>query len=372
MPSIAVTAKHSTDSLRRFGNQTIAFQDERSRPRGRLLVCGGDHVHLVYITRMLPERAEAVIEAAAAAGALTVRRWHSADEPVQRDVLLDEAAGAAGLLTLLTDRIDAELLAAAPNLRVVANMAVGYDNIDVDACTRRGVLVTNTPGVLTETTADLVWALLMATARRVVEAHKFIEQDRWRTWSPLLLTGQDVYGATLGIIGAGRIGSAVARRAVGFGMRIVYHNRRPAPGLEAATGAMWTPLEELLTSADFVVTLVPLTAETHHLIGAEQLRLMKPSAVLVNAARGPVVDEQALYRALREGWIWAAGLDVWEQEPIRASHPLLSLPNVVALPHIGSASIATRTRMAVMAAENLVAAVRGATPANVVNPEVLG
>jgi glyoxylate reductase len=273
---------------------------------------------------------------------------------------------------LLTDRIDAALLAAAPRLRVVANMAVGYDNIDVEACTRRGVLVTNTPGVLTETTADLVWALMMAAARRVVEAQKFIEADRWRTWSPLLLTGQDVYGATLGIIGAGRIGAAVARRAVGFGMRIMYHNRRSAPELEAATGAVYAGLEELLAAADFVVTLVPLSAETHHLIGVDQLRLMKPSAVLVNAARGPVVDEQALYQALSEGWIWAAGLDVWEQEPIRASHPLLSLPNVVALPHIGSASIATRTRMAVMAAANLVAAVRGERPENVVNAEALG
>lgn len=326
----------------------------------------------VYITRRLPEAAEAVLAKAETDGLVTVRRWGAADEPVPRDVLLAEAAGATGLLTLLTDRVDAELLAAAPQLRVVANMAVGYDNIDIAACTRRGVLVTNTPGVLTETTADLVWALLMATARRIVEAHKFVEADEWRTWSPLLLTGQDVYGATIGIIGAGRIGAAVARRAVGFGMRITYHNRRPAPALEAETGATYAGLEELLSSSDFVVTLVPLTAETHHLINADRLRLMKPTAVLINVARGPVVDEQALYRALTERWIWAAGLDVWEQEPIRASHPLLSLPNVVALPHIGSASIATRTRMAVMAAENLVAALRGERPPNLVNAEAWG
>lgn len=327
---------------------------------------------VVYITRRLPAAAEAVLAQAETDGLFAVRRWASAEEPVPRDVLLSEAAGAAGLLTLLTERVDAELLAAAPQLRIVANMAVGYDNIDIEACTRRGVVVTNTPGVLTETTADLVWALLMATARRIVEAQKFIEADRWRTWSPLLLTGQDVHGATLGIIGAGRIGSAVARRAVGFGMRIVYHNRRPAPALEAETGAAYAPLEELLATADFVVTLVPLTDETYHLIDADRLRLMKSTAVLINAARGPVVDEQALYRALTERWIWAAGLDVWEQEPIRASHPLLSLPNVVALPHIGSASIATRTRMALLAAENLVAAMRGERPAHVVNPAAWG
>lgn len=316
----------------------------------------------IYVTRKLPEQAMSILRQAC-----EIRQWDVEEQPVPRETLLAEAAKADGLYVLLTDRVDEELLAAAPNVRMVANMAVGYDNIDVPACSRRGVMVSNTPGVLTETTADLTWALLMATARRLVEAQKVIEADEWRTWSPMMLTGQDIYGATLGIIGAGRIGSAVARRARGFGMRILYHNRRPNAELEAESGAEYVTLPDLLAQSDFVVTLVPLTPETRHLINADALRQMKRTAVFVNAARGPVVDEQALYTALKEGWIWAAGLDVWETEPIRSDHPLLSLPNVVALPHIGSASIATRTRMAVMAAENLVAGLTGQRPPNLVN-----
>ncbi|MFO7312047.1 MAG: D-glycerate dehydrogenase [Bacillota bacterium] len=318
----------------------------------------------VYVTRRIPEDAMAILQAHC-----DCRIFDHEETPVPRETLLKELADAEGAFVLLTDRIDEEVLAAAPRLRIVANMAVGYDNIDVAACTRRGVLVTNTPGVLTETTADLTWALLMATARRIVEAQKVIERGQWRTWSPMFLTGQDVYGRTLGIIGAGRIGSAVARRARGFDMTILYHNRRRRPELEAETGARYAGFHELLEQSDFVVVLVPLTAETHHLIDEDALRRMKPNAILINVSRGPVVDEKALYKALTEGWIWAAGLDVWEKEPIGPDHPLLALPNVVALPHIGSASIATRTRMAVVAAENLVAGVTGRRPPNLVNPE---
>ncbi len=318
----------------------------------------------VYVTRRIPAQAMAILQTCC-----DCRVFDHEETPVPRETLIQELAGVDGAFVLLTDRIDDEVLAGAPRLRIVANMAVGYDNIDVAACTRRGVLVTNTPGVLTETTADLTWALLMATARRLVEAQKVVERGEWRTWSPMFLTGQDVYGRTLGIIGAGRIGSAVARRARGFSMRVLYHNRRPNPELEAETGAIYAGFHELLEQSDFVVTLVPLTPETRHLINEDALRRMKPSAILVNAARGPVVDEKALHKALTEGWIWAAGLDVWEQEPIGPDHPLLGLPNVVALPHIGSASIATRTRMAVVAAENLVAGVTGQRPPNLVNPE---
>lgn len=319
---------------------------------------------LVYLSRKIPDQALQII-----AEACDYRIWDQEEPPVPRATLLAELQEADGAFVLLTDRVDAEFLAAGPRLQVVANMAVGYDNVDVPACTARKVMVTNTPGVLTETTADLAWALLMATARRMVEAQKVIERGEWRTWSPMMLTGQDIYGATLGIIGAGRIGSAVARRARGFGMKLLYHNRSQNAELEAETGAQFSTFDDLLAESDFVITLVPLSAETRHLINEAALRKMKPNAILINAARGPVVDEKALYKALTEGWIWGAGLDVWEQEPIGADHPLLALPNMVALPHIGSASIATRTKMATMAAENLVAGVTGRRPPNLVNPE---
>lgn len=301
-----------------------------------------------------------------------VGQWPSEQEPVPFETLRNKAVGCAGLLTLLTDRVDETLLAKAPTLRIVANMAVGYDNIDVAACTRHGVAVTNTPDVLTESTADLTFALLMATARRLQEARKVIEDGEWKSWYPMMLTGQDVYGATLGIVGAGRIGQAVARRAQGFGMRILYHNRKPDPVFEAAHGATYCSLGDLLAEADHVVTLVPLTPQTHHLIGARELAQMKETAVLVNVSRGGVVDEQALYKALRSGQLFAAGSDVFENEPIAPDHPLLTLPNFTALPHIGSATVKTRTQMAVLAAENLVAGVTGRRPSNLVNPEVWG
>lgn len=321
----------------------------------------------VFLSRRLPEPAMKIVEAACA-----VDLWDSAERPAPREALLRGVAEADGLLSLITDRVDAELLDAAPRLRVVANMAVGYDNIDLAACTARGVLVTNTPGVLTETTADLAWALMLAAARRIVEGQKLIEAGGWGPWHPMQLVGVDVYGATLGVVGAGRIGGAVLRRGRGFGMELRYHNRRPSPELEAETGARYLPLDQLLRECDFVVVTVPLSAETRGMFGAAEFAMMKDTAVFVNVARGPVVREADLVEALRAGRPRAAGIDVFEREPIGADHPLLALPNCVAVPHIGSASVATRTRMATLAAENLVAALTGAPVPTPVNPEVLG
>ncbi|HMP39009.1 MAG TPA: D-glycerate dehydrogenase [Roseiflexaceae bacterium] len=315
-----------------------------------------------YLTRRIPQAAYDII-----ADACDITLWDVEEQPVPRTTLLQQVGDVAGIFSLLTDRIDQELLDAAPALRVVANMAVGYDNVDVAALTARNVLLTNTPGVLTETTADLAWALVMAGARRIVEGHNLIKAGGWKTWSPMFMVGQDVSGATLGIVGAGRIGSAVARRAKAFDMRILYHNRRPAAELEAATGASYCGLDELLREADFVVVLVPLTAETRGMFGAREFALMKPSTTFVNVARGPIVDEAALYEALRRGRPGSAALDVFEHEPIGADHPLLMLPNVTAVPHVGSATVATRTRMATVAATNLVAALTGQTVPNPVN-----
>jgi glyoxylate reductase len=320
----------------------------------------------VYVSRRLPEAAMELLESA-----LEVSSWESAERPAPREALLAGVAEADGLLALLTDRVDGELLAAAPRLRAVANMAVGYDNIDVPACTARGVLVTNTPGVLTETTADLAWALMLAAARRIVEGQKLIEADGWGPWYPMQMVGVDVYGATLGVVGAGRIGAAVLRRASGFTMRLRYHNRRPSPEVEAETGARYSELDELLRESDFVVVTVPLTPETRGMFGAREFALMRETAVFVNVARGPIVREAELAEALRAGRPRAAGIDVFEREPIGADHPLLALPNCVAVPHIGSASVATRTRMATLAAENLVAALTGGRPPTPVNPEAL-
>lgn len=320
----------------------------------------------VYITRRIPDAALAII-----AGACEYRMWESEVDPVPGEVLDREIAGVDGVFTLLTERWDAARLARAPRLKVLANMAVGYDNINVPDCTARRVLVTNTPDVLTETTADLTWALLMATARRIPEAERVLKAGQWKSWYPMMLVGQDVYGATLGILGMGRIGRAVARRARGFGMQVLYHNRRRDEAAEAELGARHCSLDELLATADFVVVLVPLGPETRNLIGARELGLMKPTASLISVSRGGIVDEEALYQALKDRKLWAAGLDVWAREPVSPDHPLLTLENVVALPHIGSASVATRTRMATLAAENLVAALTGKRPPTPVNPEVL-
>ncbi len=320
----------------------------------------------VYITRIIPQAALEII-----AAACDYAQWEREDVPVPREVLLRAVAGVDGVFALLSDKIDAAFLDAAPRCKVVANMAVGYDNVDVPALTARKVLLTNTPGVLTDTTADLVWALILAASRRIVAGQKLIEAGGWTNWSPMFMVGQDVSGRTLGIVGAGRIGAAVARRAVGFNMPILYHNRRPALDLEAATGARYRPLDDLLREADIVVVMVPLSAETRGMFGAREFALMKPTAVFVNASRGLIVKELELAEALKQGRPWAAGLDVFEVEPIGADHPLLNLPNVTAVPHIGSASVATRTRMATLAATNLVAALTGQPAPNPVNPEVL-
>ena len=292
--------------------------------------------------------------------------------PPPRDELLRRVVGRDGILTLLTDTVDPELLdAAGSQLRVVSNYAVGFDNVDVPACTARGIPVGNTPGVLTETTADLAWALLMAAGRRVAEGDRYVRAGRWRTWGPLLLLGSDVHGATLGIIGFGRIGQAMARRAAGFGMTILYHDIAPVPDeLERELGARFVPLEELLAASDFVTIHVNLTEATRGLINRERLALMRRHAVVVNTSRGPVVDQVALHEALRDGVIGAAALDVTDPEPIAADDPLLGLDNCLVVPHVASASRATRGRMAEMAAANLLAGVAGERLPTPVNPEV--
>lgn len=310
----------------------------------------------VYMTRQVAaEIVERLREVA------DVEVWPE-DRPVPREVLAEKAKQADGLYVMLTDRIDEELLASASNLRVVATMAVGYDNIDVTAARKRGIIVTNTPDVLTEATADLAFALMMATGRRLVEANRFLHRGEWQSWSPYLLAGQSFYGAKLGIIGMGRIGEAVAKRAKGFDMTILYHNRSRRREAEEAYGARYCGLDELLQEADYVLLLTPLTAETRLMMGERQFALMKPTSVFVNVSRGGTVDEAALYQALVTKRIWAAGLDVFQQEPVPTEHPLLSLPNVVALPHIGSATYQARNEMARLAAQNLIAVLGGKEP----------
>jgi len=319
----------------------------------------------VYVTRELPGDAVERLRQA-----VSVRVWPE-ELPPPRDVLLREAAAADGLIALLTDRVDGGLMDAAPGLRVVSNVAVGYDNIDVAEATRRAILVTNTPGILTDTTADFAFALLMAAARRVVEADRYTHQWRWKTWGPQVLLGQDVHGACLGLVGLGGVGLEVAKRARGFAMRILYFDHRRRPREERRYGLVPTDLDQLLREADFVSLHVPLTSETRHLIGERELSLMKPTAILVNTARGPVVDQQALYRFLKERRITAAALDVTEVEPIPMDDPLLTLDNVIIAPHIASGSVATRARMASVAADNLLAALGGEEPPNCVNRQAL-
>ena len=291
------------------------------------------------------------------------------DRPIPPDRLLTEVKGKRGLIPMLTDRVDdAVLEAAGPDLAVVANYAVGYDNVDVEACTRRGVVVTNTPDVLTDATADIAWSLILAASRRVVEGDRLVRGGAAWAWAPEFLLGREVTGKTLGVVGFGRIGRAVARRAEGFGMRVLYHARAPRGD---AGGAGWRSLEDLLAQADVVSVHLALTPETRHRFGAAEFRSMKPTAVFVNTSRGPVVDEAALAAVLRNGEIFAAGLDVYEREP--EVHPdLLGLDNVVLAPHLGSATVETRTAMGLLAAENLVAVLDGKRPPTPVNPEVLG
>ena len=291
------------------------------------------------------------------------------DVPYAPEALAAALADCEGLMCALTDKVDAALLALAPQLKAVANIAVGYNNIDVPACTTRGVMATNTPGVLDDSTADLAWALMLGTARRITEVERRIRAGEWTGWRLKQWLGVDVHHATLGIVGMGRIGQAIARRALGFEMKVVYHNRKSiAPELERKCNAAYVSLDELLSQSDFIVLQVPYTPETHHLIGAVQLKKMKPSAILINSTRGGVVDDAALVAALKGGTIRGAGLDVYENEP--KLHPdFLKLDNVVLAPHVGSSTEATRKAMAMLAAQNLVAALEGRTPPNLVNPD---
>ncbi len=320
----------------------------------------------VYVTRLLPERGLSKIRQN-----FDMQVWEEYSPPPKR-VIVEKVRDVDGLVPLLSDPIDAEVFDAAPKLKIVAQMAVGFDNIDIKEATRRGIYVANTPEVLTETTADFAWALLMATARRVVEADRYVRTGQWKVgWHPSMILGRDVHGATLGIVGAGRIGAALARRAKGFDMKILYYDVVPRPDMEKGSSAKRVDLDALFRESDFVSVHVPLTKETYHLVDARKLSLMKKTAYLVNNSRGPTVDEKALYEALREGRIAGAGLDVFEQEPTPTSNPLLKLENVVVAPHISSASYETRSKMAEMAADNLTAFFDGRRPPNLVNPEVL-
>ena len=315
----------------------------------------------VLITREIPAAGLRVLEDAGFEVTVLSK------EPPGREKLLESVQGSAGILSILTEKIDAEVMdAAGESLKVVANMAVGYDNVDMEAARERGVMVTNTPGVLDETTADTAFMLLLAAARRLGEGERLVRSGRWDAWGPMQLTGPDVWGKSLGLVGFGRIGQAVARRAQGFGMRVSYTARSRKKEAEDELNAGCLDLDTLLRESDFVSVHTPLTEETHHLIGERELGLMKLEAILVNTSRGPVVDEAALADALEDHRIFAAGLDVYEEEP--EVHPkLLDLENVVLAPHIGSASVETRTRMARMAAEDLVAGLEGRRPENLVD-----
>ncbi|KGP71161.1 2-hydroxyacid dehydrogenase [Pontibacillus yanchengensis] len=302
----------------------------------------------VYITRTLPEE---IVEPFRET--FTVKMWGSKEQPVDREVLLEEAGKADALITMLSDQVDEELLSKGENVKVIANLAVGFDNIDIKAAEKKGVTITNTPDVLTETTADLTFGLLMATARRLMEANEYVQNGDWKNWAPLLMAGHDIHHKTIGIVGMGRIGEAVAHRAKGFHMNILYHNRSRKQDAEEKLGAVYASLDELVTQADFVVCLAPLTPETKGMFNKEIFKKMKSSAIFVNASRGDNANEEDLYEALVEGEIAAAGLDVFENEPISEDHPLLSLQQVVALPHIGSASVETRKAMMNLCLENV-------------------
>ena len=319
-----------------------------------------------YITRELPER-----------GLKTIKQHFDVEvwpeyAPPPKGVIIEKAKNIDVLVSLLSDKIDVEVFNAAPKLKIVSQLAVGFDNIDIPEATKRGIYVTNTPEVLTDTTADFAWSLLMAVARRVVEADKYVRTGKWKVgWHPAMLQGRDVHGATIGIVGAGRIGYAMAKRATGFGMKILFYDVIPRPEIEKDLGAKKVDLDTLLKEADFVSLHVPLMKETHHLMNAEKLKLMKKTAYLINNARGPVVDEKALYEALKEGRIAGVGLDVFEQEPTSVDNPLLKLDNVVVAPHISSASYETRSEMSKMVADNLVSFFDGKKPPNLVNTDVM-
>lgn len=319
----------------------------------------------IFLTRELPPESMAMLREQSQ---LTMNHE---DRYLSKTEIMDGVKDVDGLLCLLTDQIDDEILAANPRLKVVANFAVGFNNIDVEAATKRGIPVTNTPGVLTDTTADMAWALLMSAARRVAEGDRFVRTRGWQGWGPLQFLGGDITGATLGLVGLGRIGKAMIPRAKGFDMKVIYWNRtRMSVDEETQLGVTYCELDEVLGQSDFVSLHVALNQETQHLIDESKLALMKPTATIINTARGPVIDERALVDALKSGVIASAGLDVYEREPILEDE-LYDLPNAVLAPHLGSGTIGTRTKMGNMAVENCLAACHGQRPPNLVNPEVL-
>jgi len=317
----------------------------------------------IYVTRKIPEAGMNILEP------LYDVEVNPHDRPLTRAELLEKVAGADGVISLLTDRIDAEVFDTAKRCRGFANFAVGYDNMDVAEATRRKIPLSNTPDVLTNATAEMAWALLFAAARRVVESDTVMRAGEWKGWGPLQFIGQEVTGATLGIIGAGRIGKAFAMKSRGFDMKLLYTDEYPSADLEKNLGARKVSLEELLAQSDFVSVHVPLMPGTRHLIDAKALGLMKKTAVLINTSRGPVVDEAALVQALRNGTIAAAGLDVYEKEP-RAAEGLAELSNVVMTPHTASATVTSRNGMAVKAATNLIAMLEGKVPPDCLNPTI--
>lgn len=314
---------------------------------------------VIYITRKLPEEAVKPLQ-----DKFIVRMWDEEEIEVPEDVLRVEMKEADALWTTLSDKISRELIETSPKLKVISNLAVGFNNIDIEAAKEHDIIVTNTPDVLTEATADLAFALLLASARRVTEADRVLRGGEWKSWTPMKLTGMDVFGATLGVIGMGRIGEAAARRAKGFDMRVLYHNRSRKPEAEMEFGFQYAELDTLLKESDFVLVFAPLTPETTNMIDEKELALMKETAILLNVARGGIVNEDALYHALKNGVIWGAGLDVFEVEPVPLDHPLLTLPNVTVLPHIGSASIRTRLAMMQMNMQAITDVLEGREPKN--------
>ena len=317
----------------------------------------------VYVTRMIPQPGLDVLKKEVSVD------LNPYDRVLTKEEIIKGVKGKDGLLCLLTDQIDEDVIAAEPKLKMIASYAVGYDNIDVAAATKRGIPVSNTPGVLTETTAELAWALLFSVARRIVEGDTFTREGNFKGWAPMLMLGQDITKKTLGIIGTGRIGTAFALKSKGFDMKVIYTDEQRNELLERTLGAKKVPLSTLLKEADFISLHVPLTKETYHLIDEKELHMMKKTAVLINTARGPIIYEKALVKALKERWIFGVGLDVYEQEP-QVSKELRGLDNVVLQPHTGSATIDTRTKMAIMAAENMITGLKGKLPPNCINKEV--